>query len=181
MYSLERLGDVVHVGLRAEEEALLEPRALLAADCFAIGAFDLAVVQRPGGVRQVGTKGAVQEQRLAIKGQGIASRNRNSFRLQRLEHRLTWCAKGRLVDPEQEQVIAVPGAIGGPLLRMDARQATESCCQILAIAIARLRLRFEAVELGIEDRALEFTQAVVARHDMVFIPKPAGDAPAVVD
>src|ERR1035441_4495959 len=120
MYSLERLGDVVHVGLRAEEEALLEPRALLAADCFAVGTLDLAVVQRAGGVWQVGTKGAVQEQRLAIEGKGIAAGNWNSFRLQRLEHRRTRRAKGRGVYPEQEQVIAVPSAIGGALLRMDA-------------------------------------------------------------
>src|ERR1035438_1140522 len=105
MYFLECLGDVVHVGLRAEEEALLEPRALLAADCFAVGALDLAVIQRPGGIRQVGTKGAVQEQRLAIEGQGIASGNRNSFRLQRLEHRRTRRTKGPRVYPEQEQVI----------------------------------------------------------------------------
>src|ERR1039458_5078018 len=131
MYSLERLGNVVHVGLRAEEEALLKPCALLAADCFAIGALDLAVVQRPGGIRQEGTKSAVQEQRLAIEGQGIASGNRNSFVLQRLKHRRTRRAKRRRVYPEQEQVIAVPGAIGGPLLRMDARQATESCGPIL--------------------------------------------------
>src|ERR1017187_8194321 len=112
MYFLERLGDVVHVGLRAEEEALLEPRALLAADCFAIGAFDLAVVQRPGGIRQVGTKGAVQEQRLAVEGQGIAAGNRYLFRHQRPEHRRKRHAKGRHVYPEQEQVIAVPSTIG---------------------------------------------------------------------
>src|ERR1039458_7626336 len=166
MYYLERLGDVGHVGLRAEEEALLEPRALLAADCFAIGALDLAVVQRPGGIRQVGTKGPIQEQRLAIEGQGIASGNRNSFRLQRLEHRRTRRAKGRRIDPEQEQVIAVPGAIGRPFLWVDAGQATESCGQILAVAVAGLSLRFEAAELSIEHRALEFTQAVVARHDV---------------
>src|ERR1035437_10284025 len=100
MYFLERLGDVVHVALRAEEHALLKPRALLAADLLAVRAGDLTVVQRPGGVRQVGAKGAVQEQRLPIEGQGIATANGNPFRLQRLQYRFTRRAKRRGIYSE---------------------------------------------------------------------------------
>ena len=59
--------------------------------------------------------------------------------------------------------------------------AAELRRQILAVAVAGLGLGFQAVELGVEHRALEFAQAVVAGHDVVLVPKPAGDAPAVVD
>ena len=78
-------------------------------------------------------------------------------------------------------MIAVPGAIGGPLLGMDARKPAQFGRQVLSVAVAGLGLGFEPFELRVEDCALKFAQPVIGRHDMVFVPKTTAYAPAVMD
>ena len=53
--------------------------------------------------------------------------------------------------------------------------------QIPPIAVARFGLRRQSVQLRVENRALEFTQTIVARNDVVFVPNAAFNATAIVD
>ena len=93
---------------------------------------------------------------------------------ERLEHRGARRAERRRVQPQHEQVVAVPRAS-----RRDASadrgpgSSARRDGQVLAVAVARPGLRLQAIELRVEHGPLEFAQPVVARDDVVLVPHAA--------
>src|SRR5438876_1724304 len=71
---LKCAGDVVHVGARSKEQALLKPHALFTADEIAIRAVSFAVVQPRGCPGQKRSEGFVAEHRLMVQRKTITAR-----------------------------------------------------------------------------------------------------------
>ena len=73
------------------------------------------------------------------------------------------------------------GAVGSAGLRRDAGQPARPLGQITRHCARGFRPACGSGKLGIEDGPLKLAQPVVAAHDVMFVPGPAGDAAAVVD
>src|SRR5688572_11679686 len=78
-------------------------------------------------------------------------------------------------------MIAMSGAIGGTLLRKQAGKPGQSGGEIFAVAIAFVGLRFQTVELRVKHGTLKFSQPIVARDDVMFIPDATRHPTAVLN
>lgn len=78
-------------------------------------------------------------------------------------------------------MVAVPRAIAGAFLGMNAGQAGEFGGEITAVAVADPGLCFKAIELGIQDRALEFAEAVISGDGVMLVPDTVRDSAAVLN
>ena len=66
-------------------------------------------------------------------------------------------------------------------LGMEAGKGLKFFGEVLAVGVACFGLGFEAIELSVQNSALEFAEAIVAGNDVVFVPQAAFDAAATVD
>ena len=114
---------------------------------------------------------------MIVEGESVSGRAGDAFGLQRFDDRIA----SRRVEAQHEEVITVTRAMGRTLLRKEARKFRKAGGEILAVAVAGFSLGLEAVELGVEDGALEFTEAIIAGHDVMFVPNALRDAAAVLD
>src|SRR5437867_654645 len=78
-------------------------------------------------------------------------------------------------------MITVPRTFSRTLLWMQSGNLADQASEILPVAVARFRLLLQSLELAVEDRTLKFTQPIISRHQTMFIPHAARDAPAIVN
>src|SRR5882762_1851148 len=174
-------GNIVHVVARTEEHALLEPNTLFSANEIAVWTICLVVVQPGGSSRQIGSEGFVPEHWLMMQRKAVAGRTWNSLGLKSLDYRGARRAKFRADEAQHKQMAAMPRAGAWTFLRVKARKSHEPGGKVFPVAVAGSRLRFQTVKLRVEDGALEFTEAVVARNDVMLVPNTIGNPPAILD
>ena len=85
------------------------------------------------------------------------------------------------VQPQHEEVVAVPRAVRRTHLRVEAGHCPNAGRQIPSIRLARPGLLLETIELAVQHGALKLAQAVVARDHVVLVPDAARHAAAVLD
>src|SRR4051812_40753017 len=107
---LKRARNVVHVRLRAEEEALLQPNPLLRADQIAVGTGDLGIVQFADDPWQIRAKRLIAEHRLMMERESVPGRARDALGLEGLEHRGARSTKPLGLEPQHKQMITMAQA-----------------------------------------------------------------------
>ena len=172
--------DVVHV--RAGRETSPAPTTVLvrgrAGRCW-----DNAPARNPAGRRSAAGTGRTHacETWAAAEAKTHSRPSRELPRRTALDHRGAWRAELLCVDAQHEEVVCVPGAGFGPLLRMDARQGGEPLGEVPAIGVAHLGLTFQPIELHVKQRPLQFAEPVVSGNRMMLVPHAGRNAAAVLD
>ncbi len=111
----------------------------------------------------------------------VAAGAGNAFGLEGFEDGAARGAEFKRVKAHHEKVEAVARDFGRTFLRMEAGNFGETRGEALAVLVARIGLFFEAIELGVEDGALKFGEAIIAGDAMVFVPDAAFDSAATVN